>query len=122
MTSQQATKLHERSHIMRDQPRFRPNAWDVLESRALPSGLGLVPIVRFEPNAVLRHAQDLEHARAGDAKVVFLGDSITDNWGDVNRDGSGVRIWKERIAPLGAANFGVPGDTTANVLWRIRDG
>jgi lysophospholipase L1-like esterase len=82
----------------------------------------VVPLERFEPYAVLRHAQDLEHARAGDANVVFLGDSISDNWGDANRDGSGVAVWKERIAPLGAANFGVPGDTTANVLWRIRDG
>lgn len=109
---------------MRDQlrVRFRPATWDLLEGRYLPSQLGVIPIERFDDYAVLRHAQDLGHARAGDAKVVFLGDSISDNWGDVDRDGPGAGVWRERIAPLGSANFGVPGDTTANVLWRIRDG
>ncbi len=49
--------------------------------------------------------------------VLFLGDSITQGWG-----GHGKAIWTERYAKLDAANFGIGGDRTEHVLWRIENG
>lgn len=114
---------------MREAPRFRPGGWESLESRVLPSRLGvtplppsMVPVDRLDPYAVVRHAQDLQQARSGSAQVVFLGDSIIDFWGDPSRLLTGSAVWDQRIAPLGAANFGVMADTTQTLLWRVTHG
>ena len=48
---------------------------------------------------------------------MFLGDSITDNWR--NR---GSIVWNQYYAPRHAANFGISGDRTQHVLWRIDHG
>lgn len=114
---------------MREAPRFRPAFWEGLEHRILPSLLGgaslppsAVPFERVDPYARGRHEQDLEQAQARSAQVVFLGDSITDFWGDSQRPGTGSTVWYDRIAPLGAANFGVSADTTQSLLWRVTHG
>ncbi len=49
--------------------------------------------------------------------VVFLGDSITAGWG-----GKGKKVWDERYAKYEPANFGIGGDRTQHVLWRIAKG
>jgi lysophospholipase L1-like esterase len=49
--------------------------------------------------------------------VLFLGDSITDHWGKEGRS-----IWNEQFAPLRAANFGLDGDRTQHLLWRLEHG
>jgi lysophospholipase L1-like esterase len=49
--------------------------------------------------------------------VVFFGDSITDGW-----RGEGKGVWKEHFEPLKAVNFGIGGDRTQHVLWRIQNG
>ena len=56
-------------------------------------------------------------AAKGDVDVVFLGDSITNGW-----RGAGKTLWAERFAPLKSANFGIGGDCTQHVLWRVRNG
>ena len=56
-------------------------------------------------------------AAKGDVDVVFLGDSITNGW-----RGAGKVMWAERFAPLKAANFGIGGDRTQHVLWRVQNG
>lgn len=33
-----------------------------------------------------------------------------------------VQIWRELFSPLHALNFGIAGDTTCNVLWRLQNG
>lgn len=63
------------------------------------------------------HAGDLARGKEGPIEVLFLGDSITEAW-----EKNGAAVWEEFLAPLGAANFGVGGDTTQNVLWRITEG
>jgi beta-glucosidase len=63
------------------------------------------------------HAADLARGKEGPIDVLFLGDSITEAW-----EKDGAAVWEEFIAPLGAANFGIGGDTTQNVLWRITEG
>lgn len=66
---------------------------------------------------VKRHEGFLEIAKAGDIDVLFLGDSITDGWRT-----TGKFLWNEHFAPLKAANFGIGGDRTQHVLWRIQEG
>jgi lysophospholipase L1-like esterase len=69
----------------------------------------------IEPDWLRKHEQLTALARRGGARVAFLGDSITEYW----RDNA---VWRAHYAPLGAANFGVAGDTTQNVLWRLAQG
>lgn len=56
-------------------------------------------------------------AKNRNAKIVFLGDSITHNWEIPGRES-----WEKHFAPLDAVNFGISGDKTENVLWRIESG
>lgn len=56
-------------------------------------------------------------AQARNAKIVFLGDSITHNW-----EKPGKATWEKFFEPLDAVNFGCSGDRTEHVLWRIENG
>jgi lysophospholipase L1-like esterase len=69
----------------------------------------------IEPQWLKRHEDLAALAKKGGARVLFLGDSITEYWHD-------NAVWRARYAPLPAANFGVAGDTTQNVLWRLAQG
>lgn len=55
--------------------------------------------------------------RQTDPNVLMLGNSITDGW-----DGAGRQVWQQRLAPLGAANYGISADRTEWMLWRLGDG
>ncbi|MCX6960460.1 MAG: GDSL-type esterase/lipase family protein [Verrucomicrobia bacterium] len=54
---------------------------------------------------------------AEEIHLVFDGDSITDNWHK-----AGKQIWLEHYAKLGAFDFGISGDRTENLLWRLSQG
>lgn len=62
------------------------------------------------------HESFLAVAKKGEAKVVFLGDSITAGWA-----GNGKEAFKE-YAKYDAANFGIGGDRVQHVLWRVENG
>lgn len=62
-----------------------------------------------------RHADDVEVAAKGEAELLFVGDSITQGW-------EWAPSWKEHFAPHHAANLGVGGDKTQNLLWRLENG
>lgn len=64
-----------------------------------------------------RHRTQLERAKAGHIQVAFIGDSITAGW-----ETHGKEIWSRDYLPLKAANFGINGDGTQHVLWRIDEG
>jgi lysophospholipase L1-like esterase len=64
-----------------------------------------------------REAELSAQAKKGGVDVLFFGDSITERWA-----GDGGEIWRARYAPLKAANFGIGGDTTQNLLWRLANG
>lgn len=63
------------------------------------------------------HEGFLKRGKAGPVDLLFLGDSITQGWG-----AEGKAVWEKEYAPKNAANFGIGGDTTQNVLWRITGG
>jgi lysophospholipase L1-like esterase len=75
------------------------------------------PLERKDKGSVARHEKFVSVAKAGGVDVLFLGDSITQGW-----EGAGKDVWKEKFAPLKAANFGIGGDRTQHVLWRITEG
>ena len=62
------------------------------------------------------HEKFLKEAKEGNIDLLFLGDSITANWTKA------PEIWAKNYAPLHAANFGIGGDRTQHVLWRITNG
>jgi lysophospholipase L1-like esterase len=77
-----------------------------------------------DANWMKRHASFIKIAKRGDVDVLFLGDSITDAWGGEGHSpkAAGTEAWKKSFAPLKAANFGIGGDRTQHVLWRISNG
>jgi lysophospholipase L1-like esterase len=64
-----------------------------------------------------RHEEFTGLARQGGVDVAFFGDSLTDYWRERGR-----ASWDRYFAPLRAANFGISGDRTQQVLWRIDRG
>jgi len=71
-----------------------------------------------DANWVKRHEGFVAIAQKGEVDVLFLGDSITDGW----RGKSGKATWDKNFEALKAANFGIGGDRTQHVLWRIQNG
>ena len=69
------------------------------------------------PGFMQLHERFLATAKEGKAQLLFLGDSITAGWG-----GAGKDAWAKAFAKYEPANFGIGGDRTQHVLWRITNG
>lgn len=63
-----------------------------------------------------KHASFLARAKSGPIGVLFLGDSITERWRIA------PQIWQTYYGKYEPANFGIGGDRTQNVIWRIEHG
>lgn len=63
-----------------------------------------------------RHESFLQRAKAGPIGLLFLGDSITDGWTHA------PQVWQKSYGKYDPANFGIGGDATQHVLWRIENG
>jgi len=59
-------------------------------------------------------AEDIAVAEQGGVDLLFVGDSITAGW---NWD-----IWQKNFSQYHPANFGIGGDHTGNLLWRLKYG
>ena len=55
-------------------------------------------------------------------KVMFLGDSITMMWRSQSGLEGGTLVWEKHYKNIPAGNYGISGDKTENVLWRITEG
>ena len=71
-----------------------------------------------DANFIKRHESFVATAKAGGVDVVFLGDSITAGWGGQNAK----PVWDAAFGKYKPANFGIGGDRTQHVLWRISNG
>lgn len=71
----------------------------------------------LHPGTIKKHESFNEISKLGEAPLVFLGDSITDAW-----SGRGKVAWDKYWAPMKAANFGIGGDRTEHILWRLQNG
>lgn len=80
-----------------------------------PGSLAVVPA--FHEGTQARHEHFNAISREGIAQLVFLGDSITEGW-----ETAGKEVWDRFYAKRKAANFGVSGDRTEHVLWRLEHG
>ncbi len=64
-----------------------------------------------------RYAVSRLDGREGASPVQFFGDSITAAWVT-----DGRAAWNAHFAPLGAADFGIPGSLTQNTHWLLENG
>lgn len=86
-----------------------PQAPDVAAEKFGPDG-------KVNPGFAKAHEKFVTIAKEGKAKLVFLGDSITAGWNG-QKD-----IWEKSFGQYEPANFGIGGDRTQHVLWRITNG
>src|SRR5882724_1243520 len=59
------------------------------------------------------HESFLERGKQGPIGVLFIGDSITEGWTKA------PEVWSQFYSKYQPANFGIGGDRTEHVLWRI---
>jgi lysophospholipase L1-like esterase len=64
------------------------------------------------------HQDYIRIAKEDKTDLVFFGDSITAGWGW----GGNGQVWDMYFKPLKAAHFGIGGDKTENLLWRMQNG
>jgi lysophospholipase L1-like esterase len=87
--------------------------------------LAATPIARTDlPWWRDRHQAKLHELALAKPELIFLGDSITQNW---EKSGPAdwqdfVPAWQRFYGDRHAVNLGFKGDTTASLLWRIRNG
>jgi lysophospholipase L1-like esterase len=76
------------------------------------------PIMKVDPSGkfLKMHEAFLARRTAGPIGVMFLGDSITEGWTKA------PHVWEHYYGKLDAANFGIGGDQTQHVVWRIENG
>ncbi|MES2459349.1 MAG: platelet-activating factor acetylhydrolase IB subunit [Armatimonadota bacterium] len=72
---------------------------------------------KIQPRFQEMHESFMKRRTAGPIGVLFLGDSITQGW-----SGQGKATWESRYTKYSPANFGIGGDRTQHVLWRIQQG
>jgi len=93
----------------------------IAQNPPAPRGGPVLPANLPRPRDDNRHKAFLEIAQRGNIDLLFVGDSITD-WFSNEPRARGLTIWNTHFAPLKPANFGIAGDTTQGVLWRMQNG
>ena len=91
---------------------------EALEERCVLSADTTVPAINPLDPAIGAADVMMASLPKGDPSVVFLGDSIT--WGFAY--GSGAPIWSSVLAPRGAVDYGIPGQTTQSLLYQLSQG
>jgi lysophospholipase L1-like esterase len=98
----------------------RDGRWQALAtqlSKIAPTArYSLEPLPR-DYSWIKRHEKFVAEAHKGDVDLLFLGDSITDFWRV-----RGAAVYQKYFANLKIANFGISGDRTEHVLWRMQQG
>ena len=87
--------------------------------------LAATPIARNDlPWWRERHQAKLLEIRRARPNLIFLGDSITQDWEQNGPEDwrQFVPVWQRYYGGRNAVNLGFKGDTTASLLWRIENG
>ena len=87
-----------------------------------PPGPNSAILPSLAPQFQAKHQANLEVARQGDAEVLFMGDSITDFWRNAEGPFAGKPVLDRHFGHWKVANFGIAGDTTQGVLYRLQNG
>jgi lysophospholipase L1-like esterase len=85
----------------------------------LPVNTAIVP--NLAPFFQQKHQQNLA-ARSPDTELLLMGDSITDFWRNEEGAYAGKPILDQYFGQWQIANFGIAGDTTQGVLYRLQNG
>ena len=88
-----------------------PEPADVAAPKLGPDG-------KMDAKFAQRHAAFLARDKQGNIGLVFLGDSITEGW----FWGNNSEIWDAHFGKYNPVDFGIGGDKTQHVLWRIDNG
>lgn len=92
----------------------------LLEVRPPAPNTAIIPnLARFFQG---KHQANLEVAKQGDAELLFMGDSITDFWRNTEGPFAGKSVFDSNFGQWKVANFGIAGDTTQGVLYRLQHG
>ena len=87
--------------------------------------LAAVPIARLNLRWwKIRHHEKLAELKARKPALIFLGDSITQNW-ELDEPEPWARfkpIWNRLYGARNAVNLGFSGDATSHLLWRMTNG
>ena len=89
------------------------------------SSVAAAPISRMETGWWrARHMEKLEEARTRRIDLVWLGDSITQDWELAGPEPwrNFVPGWQRFYGSRNALNLGFKGDTTSHLLWRMQNG
>jgi beta-glucosidase len=78
-------------------------------------------VPNLSPGFIDRHQQFLTEMLP-DAELLLMGDSITDFWRQTEGPYAGKAVLDEYFGHWKINNFGIAGDTTQGVLFRLRDG
>jgi lysophospholipase L1-like esterase len=92
----------------------------LLEVRPPVPNTAIIPVL--SPQFQAKHLANLEVAKRGDAQLLFMGDSITDFWRNPDGNYAGKPVLDKHFGQWKVANYGIAGDTTQGVLFRLRDG
>jgi len=99
---------------------------------AVPAPVAVTPPAKVDASAAIikkdatgssaafekRHEGFLARLKEGPIDLLFVGDSITDGWRNATRE----HIWKKYYGDYQPANFGIGGDQTQHVIWRLENG
>jgi lysophospholipase L1-like esterase len=107
------TRLVETTDVLKKYP-------DLIAFRPPQPNSAIVP--SLAAGFVAKHQANLEVAKQGDANVLFMGDSITDFWRNPEGAYAGKPVLDKYFGQWKVANFGIAGDTTQGVLYRLKDG
>ncbi|XP_006642217.2 platelet-activating factor acetylhydrolase IB subunit alpha2 [Lepisosteus oculatus] len=81
--------------------------------------LAAVPVpvedVQGDGRWLSQHTRFVQECKDKEPEVLFVGDSMVQLMHQ-------YEVWRELFSPLHALNFGIGGDTTSNVLWRLQNG
>jgi lysophospholipase L1-like esterase len=79
-------------------------------------------ISSLSPGFRNKHNANVEIAKQGNIEVLFMGDSITDFWRNSSGPFAGKPVFDKYYSTMKVANFGIAGDTTQGVLYRLQNG
>jgi lysophospholipase L1-like esterase len=69
-----------------------------------------------QPGFISRHEGFVASAKKGQCDFLLMGDSITDGWNNKKA------IYEQAFGSYKPLNFGIGGDRTQHVLWRLQNG
>jgi lysophospholipase L1-like esterase len=85
-----------------------------------PVNSAILPML--SPQFQGKHQSNLEVARAGNIELLLVGDSITDFWRNETGPYAGKAVLDKYFGQWKIANFGIAGDTTQGVIYRLKNG